>query len=210
MENSSFVSAEVDDQINVANRQLVGLILRSGLAERFFVEKVSGSAVAGIITPPSDLFELVGVDVEVGGYFKEAKPLQWQDRNKFQNTTSPPYFGSYRYLLTGMGTTAPAIKLYPTSGNPQYEIYVIREPATLALDTDLVSYPNGWEEWIVQSVAIHLLDKEDSDSRMARAERAAVALEITNMGQSIDRAGVQSVRDVRGSDGESGGGLWGI
>jgi len=213
MENSTFPDAELVDQINASNRRLLGIISSVGLAENFFIERITGVTVGGVVVFPLDTFQVSGIDTKVSGLWEEMKVLQWQDRNRYQGVTATSNT-RYHYSLTGFGTGAPLARLYPTPPDGvDYQAYIIREPALLALGTDTVAYPNGWEDWIVYDVAVQLLDKEDSDSRPAQVKRQRIEREITNQAHLVDRGEAPRVRDVRGGnlqDFVEGGGLWGI
>ena len=215
MENSTFPDAELVDQINASNRRLLGIISSAGLAENFFMERITGTTLGGAIVLPTDVFQVVGIDTKVGGFWMELLVLQWQDRNLYEGVAATNNT-RYHYVLNGFGTTSPSALLYPSPPDGvAYQVFIIKEPVVLALPGDKVAYPNGWEDWIVYDVAVQLLDKEDSDSRPAQVKRQRIETEITNQAQMLDRGEAPRVRDVRGGGRGldylvEGGGLWGI
>ena len=65
---------------------------------------------------------------------------------------------------------------------------------------DTVTYPNGWEKYIVVDAAIQALLKEESDTRALMAERERIEKEIREAKEARDMATPKRVVDVMMTD----------
>jgi hypothetical protein len=77
----------------------------------------------------------------------------------------------------------------PWAAAATLELWYLRSPARLMASEDHIrpEIPFGWERYVVAYFAAYLLDKEESDSRPARAVMAQVIAEIRDHG--LNRAG---------------------
>jgi hypothetical protein len=77
----------------------------------------------------------------------------------------------------------------PWAGAATLELWFVRSPARLLATEDHIrpEIPFGWERYVVSYLVVYLLEKEESDSKAARAVMAQVLAEIKDHG--INRAG---------------------
>ena len=101
-----------------------------------------------------------------------------------------------RYSLVGSN-----LRLYPipTAGLAGTILYA-PEATVLVNAGDSVTYPNGWEKYIVVDAAIQALLKEESDTRALMAERERIEKEIREAKEARDMATPKRVVDVMMTD----------
>ena len=80
------------------------------------------------------------------------------------------------------------------------EVIYAKGANLLTTGSDVVSYPNGWERFIVIDTAIQLLLKEESSVTGLVAERDAIVREIETAKENRDLANPKRVTDVFAPD----------
>lgn len=167
MEGSDHVtSTELKGLISSAYGQLYMLFVSSGYPY-FQSEQTMDSD--GSTALPSDYLATIGVDyVESGGQRHALDLLMAQERNIYTGTTT----GARAWAYAVNGTN---VLLYPTPPTGQsYKHVYVPQPTELSGSSDSTSVdvvsPDG-EEYIVSSVAVMALAKEESDTSVH--ERAA-------------------------------------
>ncbi len=197
MVGSDFVS---DDNfyiwITEAHQKLHGMLV-DALAETYMYELASFTTTTGQIdfAVPCCFYKLYGVDMEINGEIVALKPFNRAERNIYRNrdggsTVAP------MYSLSGNN-----LKLYPVPpAGLTGEIMYAPEATRLTLSTDQVSYPNGWERFIVIDAAIQALLKEESSVTALSAERDLILQEIRDAKEQRDLANPMKVVDVHAVD----------
>lgn len=66
----------------------------------------------------------------------------------------------YSFYTDGAGDLNIELRPIPTGGT--YRLYYLPEPTPITSDIDVVSYPAGWEEYLVLGAAISALAREES------------------------------------------------
>lgn len=195
MVGSSFVgdtATGLDAWINEGHQKLHGMLV-DALGEEYVSTSTSLATVAGQsdYNLPSGFFKLYGIDLEYQGETHPLLPFMRPERNAWRleelNLKGPP-----RYLLTGS-----KLRLYPIpSGVLSGTIYYAPEATVLVNGSDSVTYPNGWEKFVVLYAAIQALLKEESSVTGLRGELEQVEREIERTKESRDYAHPKQVVDM--------------
>ena len=195
MAGSNFVAdtaTGLDAWINEANQKLHGMLV-DALGEEY----VSSSSALATVADTSDyalptgFFKLYGVDLTIAGYIRALLPYNRMERNAYRNDQN---YGWHipRYSIVGS-----YLRIYPTPTSVlSGTIYYAPEATVLTAGTDSVSYPNGWERFIVLDAAIQALLKEESSVTALIQERDAVVREIAQTKENRDLASPKQVVDV--------------
>lgn len=197
MVGSSFVSdATLYQWITEAHQKLHGMLVEA-FAEEYMYELSSFTTALGQMdfSVPSCFYKLYGIDMEINGQIVALKPFTRAGRNMYRNldgsSNTPPM-----YSLSGNN-----IKLYPVPpAGLSGEIIFAPQATRLELSTDQVSYPNGWERFIVIDAAIQALLKEESSVTALVAERDFILAEIRDAKEQRDLAMPRRVVDVHDVD----------
>lgn len=153
-----FVSAqELTDWINegyaALHEKLVG-----AYGEGYLSSSAALTTTSGAATLPASFFKLLTIETTIAGTVVTLLPYTLQERNAYRNgvwgNTKP------RYALVGN-----TINLLPAPPNgTTINITYAPEITPLVNNADTVSFPNGWEKYIVAYAAAQMLDKEESDN----------------------------------------------
>lgn len=173
MENDDILSdAEWQRNLNSVNGKLHGLLAETGL--RYFESEDEITTDGGAdYALPSDYLSTIGVDykADASGTRWELSEVMVQQRNLFSGSSASS--GQAR----GWATVGQNLILYPTppSGQTYYHVYVPHATDISAVATstsvDVVT-PDG-EQFIRWSLVVLAKAKEESDARLAMAERDA-------------------------------------
>lgn len=193
MVGSAFISdARLYEMLTESHQKLHGMLV-DALGEEYSFELASFTTVSGQadVAIPCSFFKLYGVDLEIGGRIVALKPFNRAERNLYRNANSnssvPPM-----YRLSGGNVTLYPIPPDGLSG----QILYAPGASLLTLSTDVVSYPNGWERFIVIDTAIQMLIKEESSVTQLVAERDRIIKEIEMTKETRDLAAPKQVVDV--------------
>ena len=193
MVGSQFVTdARLYELLTESHQKLHGMLV-DALGEEYAFELASFTTVGSQaeVAVPCSFFKLYGVDLEVNGKIRSLKPFNRASRNLYRNANSssnhPPM-----YRLSGGNVT-----LYPAPPDGlEGQILYAPGATLLTLSTDVVSYPNGWERFIVIDTAIQMLIKEESSVTALVAERDRIVKEIEASKEERDLAAPKQVVDV--------------
>lgn len=170
MENATFIAdAEWKGIISSAYAELYSLLAASGL--RYFESTDSVATTGGAAYAlPADFLSSIGVDyvVNAQGDRRQLEELMVQERNVYAGVTGASE--ATAYALVGAN-----LELYPTPPSGQtYEHRYIPQPSDLSSEADGTSVdvvtPDG-EQFLIWYAAVMALSKEESDVRVAMAER---------------------------------------
>jgi hypothetical protein len=239
-ENSDYATdAELRSYINTYAQELYDKLV-AARGQEYFRKAQELNTIAGQYqyALPVDFYEMVALLVNqaqvnpaaAGSWgaaastatsnWYQVAPYMLQEQASLMNSWGRAHPSAWRYRLLGSqdgpdGTGGPAIEIRPT---PQQACTVRLEylpqaiqPAGTSLDYT-VEGVNGWEEYIVLSVAIRLLAEEEVDTSAFQAERARIEDRIQLLAGQRDAGQPQHVQDTRGNRlrGRNSRGPWGF
>lgn len=197
MTGSSFVAdaaTGLDAWINEAHQKLHGMLV-DALGEEYVSSTSSFTTLAATsdYALPTGFYKLFGVDLEYHGVMRALSRYERPERNAYREIRPEAL---PRYSLVGNN-----LRLYPipTAGLAGTILYA-PEATVLVNAGDTVTYPNGWEKYIVIDAAIQALLKEESDTRALMAERERIEKEIREAKEARDMATPKRVVDVMMTD----------
>ena len=200
MVGSSFVSdANLYPLLTESHQKLHGMLVDAlGETYSYNVTTFTTTASTDTYEMPCRFFKLYGVDMWIGDRAYALKPFARADRNLLRNANVS---GTWRGSLPLYSLTGNNLKLYPlpTTGLTCDVIYA-KGANLLTTGSDVVSYPNGWERFIVIDTAIQLLLKEESSVTGLISERDAIIREIEASKEQRDLANPKRTVDVFASE----------
>lgn len=138
---------------NKAYRQFLDLIISCG--DSAIELLVVSATLTSPYALPADFYRLAGLDAPnptASGTWMPLKPYQWRQRNDFTDATRPRF-----RLVKGALTFSPADAV-PAS----LRLWYVPYPADLT-SLDSISAYNGWDDFLVGSIAAAICVKEDRD-----------------------------------------------
>ncbi len=162
MESSDFIAdSELNTHINNSGAELHECLVD---AELYSIATqtltITGAESYSLDAAFFRIVQVVRVD---GDVLIPLRPITVRQRINYVTTAQPD---AEAWLV--MGTS---IYLYPKPSAGTYKVLYIPQWTTLSSDSDSVSYPNGWDEYIVVDAAIKCLAKEESGTDHLQAER---------------------------------------
>lgn len=196
MVGSSFVAdaaTGLDAWINEAHQRLHGMLV-DALGEEYISSTSAFTTSSSSDYPlPSGFYKLFGVDLEYHGIMRSLTRYERPERNVFRELRPEAL---PRYALVGS-----SLRLYPTpAAGLTGSILYAPEATVLVGGSDSVTYPNGWEKFIVIDAAIQALLKEESSVTALVAERERIEREIRDAKEARDMATPKRVVDVTLTD----------
>lgn len=196
MVGSSFVAdaaTGLDAWINEAHQRLHGMLV-DALGEEYISSTSAFTTSSSSDYPlPSGFYKLFGVDLEYHGIMRSLTRYERPERNVFRELRPEAL---PRYALVGSN-----LRLYPTpAAGLAGSILYAPEATLLVSGGDSVTYPNGWEKFIVIDAAIQALLKEESSVTALVAERERIEREIRDAKEARDMATPKRVVDVTLTD----------
>lgn len=196
MENSGFISdSELVSYINASVAELYDLLV-SKYGEDYFVASpysITTTNNQDTYALPSNLYKLLGVDLQLdtSGNWVSLKRFEFAERN-IPQIWDVKFVDFIRYRLFGSN-----IKFSPVPQSAQsLRLWYIPLPTALANDSDTLDGFNGYEEYVVIDTAIKMLNKEESDSTLLMAEKAAMKLRIEQMAEGRDAGQPSKIQDI--------------
>lgn len=189
---AGFVSdSELDGFLNEGVQRLHGKLVEA-YGEEYVESTYAFSTVAGTTdySLPADFYKLYGIDMPLAGRTRTLRPYNRQERNIFKDTrftnVSPP-----RYALVGS-----KIRFAPSPPSADCTMWYAPEATKLVLTTDTVTFPNGWEKFVVAYAAVQMLMKEESDTRPLQGQLNQWEHELDEMRENRDIAFPRQATDV--------------
>lgn len=151
---------------------------------------------------PADFYKLRGVDLLVGSERYSLEPYQFAERNRYRAEAvafPASEFSGVRYRVQrgGMTGSTGEIRFEPDPGTNTYELHYLQAPQLLTTDGATFDGVAGWEDWVVYTVAIQMMLKEESDPSGLMAERARIEQRINRMAADRDMGRAPRIQDVR-------------
>lgn len=203
MTDSLFVTdSELTSYINASIAELHDMLI-AAYNEDYYMSEYSFNADGTNLqfALPTDHYKLRGIDVRVNaGEWSTVKRFNFNRRNEGQQGSAFSLLGIpfLEYRLVGSNVRFNRV---PDSGL-QFRIFYHPKAATLALDTDTYDDINGYLEYVIVDVAIKMLNKEESDTSVLLAQKAALKARIEAMAQNRDANEPESISDVYAEDNE--------
>lgn len=157
-ENSTkFTDALVNDELQAGLNELYALMADSN--EGYFDTKTTTPTVVNqdYVDLPVDFWRLRGVDVSIGGRYRELRQVGIADRNKFQSTAGRP--AAYR---TVSGGARGRLELYPTPNSVE-TLRLIYTPTCPVWtdDSDTFEFYGGNEDYVITAGLLRLDQREE-------------------------------------------------
>lgn len=196
MVGSSFVAdaaTGLDAWINEAHQRLHGMLV-DALGEEYISSTSAFTTSSSSDYPlPSGFYKLFGVDLEYHGIMRSLTRYERPERNVYRELRPEAL---PRYAIVGSN-----LRLYPVpAAGLTGSILYAPEATVLVGGSDSVTYPNGWEKFIVIDAAIQALLKEESSVTALVAERERIEREIRDAKEARDMATPKRVVDVTLTD----------
>jgi hypothetical protein len=188
--------------VNEANAKLHGMLVEA-LGEEYVSSSSVLTTVAGTsdYALPATFYKLYGVDISYGSNTISLEPYMRAERNHFRNANINSAGREYGFNVPRYSLVGSQLRLYPIPQSVLTGAILFAPEATLlTAGADTVSYPNGWERFIVLDAAIQALLKEESSITALVNERATVIQEIERAKESRDLAHPKRVVDVNSTD----------
>lgn len=195
MEDSAFApDADVDALINAEGAELWDILI-SRPTNPFTTSVEFTIASGNTQAVPDELFSLRALDFKFGSEWIEVRRSTFAERNRsaVRGRSRERYFD----------IIGPTIYITPAEAAlGTYRLWY--DPAWVPLvgDSDTVTLPNGWEEYIICGAAAQLLAEEESDPSFWEARKAKAEQRILAMTTERDKGAPRGIVDVRG-------GCWG-
>jgi hypothetical protein len=178
--------AELLTILNKATREFLDLIIS------FDDAAIDLLAVSAQLPPPynlpADFYRLIDAevpDVTTSNRWLSIKQFHFRERNDFEDEVRP------RYRLIGG-----KLVLRPVSAAPSIvQIYYVPYGPELLANDVLTSF-NGWDDFLVATVALHIVQKEDRDPQMMIALRQTATDRIRLACKDLVVAGTVTVARV--------------
>lgn len=191
--NAMFSTAMLNEYINQSAARLYNKLVKAR-GQEYFVASAPLATSNGVDTYAIDatFFELLGIDVTIGGETYACVPFTFLERNKYKTvgTWSAEYPIFYR--LQGQN-----VKFIPTpTGVFQCMVWFVPVSPRMVGDGDTIDGINGWEEWVVCDVASKILRKQGLDASDHIGAREDLNQEIEAMAHARDAGNPERVTDV--------------
>lgn len=156
-ENSTtFTPARIDSEINAANAELYELVADSW--QGFYDTDTTTPTVAGqaYVDLPATFWRLRGVDILVGGKYRELRRIGFGERNHYQTSGRP-----LAYRLASGGTRGRII-LYPTPNAVEtIRINYVPTVTVLSADGDTIEAYNDWSDFVICGALLRMDQREE-------------------------------------------------
>lgn len=190
---SQFVTdAEALDYLKLGYQNFYDLVVQSN--NTYYVNSVDINLISGQqdYALPADFYKLLGMDLlATVGAPVTLRPFQWNERNRYKYAGLTTMAGPvYRYNLLGS-----KVRFTPIPGTGLIKVYytplaVLPTLLTSNLDT------MGFDEFMILSVALKMLAKEESDTTLLTAELAAQRERVQAMLADQDSSFPKTVIDI--------------
>lgn len=215
--------AELIDNINEGIAEFYDLVT-SIQDQPYYKQSVAFSTTSGKDTysigagqdvPITDFFKGCGVDIYFGQQIViSARPFMWSERNRYKFTSGWLYTQPVAYRFMGKNNLTSSagndsIQFIPLpSGQFQCTVHYYPTPPVLIQDgtngtgTDYFDGINGYEEYVVLSAAVKLLQKQEQFEHVASLQASLMKQEqriLDSLG-SHDADSPPRVQDIRLTD----------
>lgn len=171
--------------------------LVDAMGEEYISSTTSAAVTSGVsdYALPSDFFKLYGVDLSDGSQNRALRPYMRAERNLYRYAQPNGYNNWPRYSLVGG-----YLRLYPAPSGGTYTLLYAPNATVLVNGSDSVTFPNGWERYVVLYAAIQALLKEESSVTGLMTMLEKEEQELSQMKQMRDLAHPKQVVDLDAVD----------
>lgn len=168
-----------------AYRELIDVIV----SEDGGIELLATSAT--LTTPyalPVDFYRHIAVEIpgDQSGTWKALKQYAFRQRNDYSDTANP------RYRIVGN-----ALVLMPSTAAPtSVRLWYVAFPSALASSSDVTKSVNGWDDFLIYTLAAYICRKEDRDEQGHQASRGEALARIRAACKDIAVGDTTAVADV--------------
>lgn len=198
-ERSNFVTDdEIIRYIDQAYTKLYDLIVSK--FENYYIDEHSfvTDGVTQFFDLPATFYKMVGLDQlqnasGSGDNALTVRPFNFNERNRYNNilfaVTAAAF---YRYLIQGS-----KIKILPQpSAGITFKMWYIPAPAKLTSTAQTVDGIAGWEEVVILTAAIQIMNKQELDSSALKREQQEAVDRVITMASERDAALPERVTDL--------------
>lgn len=168
-----------------AYRELIDVIV----AEDGGLELLATSST--LTTPyalPADFYRHIAVEIpgDQTGTWKPLKQYPFRQRNDYSDTANP------RYRIVGN-----ALVLMPSTAAPtSVRLWYIAFPSALTSSSDVTKSVNGWDDFLIYTLAAYICRKEDRDEQGHQASRGEALSRIRAACKDIAVGDTTAIADV--------------
>jgi len=214
MENNNFITdAELTTYINNSLAELDDILVTDYEDYRLltFQAILPADGVSNIISIPSNLYKLRGVDYQVnqnanGTYWLTLFPFQLTERNR-QRSGLTNILIPYRTGLSYRVADAGIIIMPQVEAGGTYQIWYTPKFVPLTETTDALTIQmdnQAWVEYAVVDCCIKIFNKQNLDPSGFLAEKQLLQVRIRNAAKNRDSAGPKRIANVRFNDNDFG------
>lgn len=154
-------------------------------------------------TPAKGMYKLQGVDLGIANNdnaWVTLKKFDFIQRNRYvYPSITSTFLGVFNMRYRVMGNN---LLFIPTPAAGQYvRVWYVPRMERLLKDTDMADGVSGWTEYIIVDAAIKALEKEESDTSLLMAQKAALIDRINSSAMNRDIGQPDTISPTRRSDG---------
>lgn len=197
-ETQRYPNSEVDQYINDSYKELWAILVRHSLIIPEAQDTITADGSSSY-DAPSDWFATLTVWRQEGSdqYYRLKRH---NGRNRPFGTASTTTGSAYSYRTINESTSgvlSKQIELYPLPQTGTYIHVYVPIPATLALDADSLDSVLGWDEYIVNDVAIKMLLRENSEVGQFMQIKSLVLQRIRDEAEMQEMTEAYNIEDTR-------------
>lgn len=197
MINSDFVTdAEFNQYINLSYFELYDILVQKYGSDYFVAAPYAFSTVADTATValPEDFYKSMALDVSLGGRWVNVRPFTFGERNSL-NSPRIAAGANVQYRINGSN-----LLFIPTpTQEQQFQLWYVPRLTPLEDDEDVADGVSGWLEFVIVDATIKALNKEESDTGVLRAQKAALIQRIESAAENRDAGEPATVTDTSAS-----------
>lgn len=137
---------------------------------------------------PSDFYRHLAVEIpgEQSGTWKPLKQFAFRQRNDYSDSSWP------RYRIVGN-----ALVLAPSTAAPtSIRLWYVPFPSALTSSSDVTKSVNGWDDFLIYTLAAYICRKEDRDEQGHQASRGEALARIKQACAQIAAGDTTTIADV--------------
>ena len=195
-----FPTTEVDQYINDSYKELWAILAKHSLI-RVEAQMTITADGSGSYDLPSDFWSIVQVwRQDSNDFYAPLKRHSVKDRRFGSASSVSGDAYSYRAINESSGgTLTKKIELYPAPTTKTYYVVYIPVPATLVSDSDSFDEVLGWDEYIVNDVAIKMLlrDRDYDSVRFLKNEKMEIMRRIRDEAEMQELSETSKIENTR-------------
>ena len=198
MENSDFVTdPEILEYFNQEVAELRGeMRLAEGQPHIRRVQPYTFTTASSLYPLPSDFWEVLGVEADLGGVTRRLEPFMESERARLTNSQFVPYYSSPMFRVYEN-----QIEILPATQNFDFRVRYAPSSPRLQLGRippDEFDGYNGYELAPIYGACATCLQKEESDPGFYLAQKERIIRLIRSLAAQRDASSPERVQDVTG------------